>query len=236
MNVMSADIPGRQRLWRSIQVAIVWSAIYGFVILLIAAWGISPVWLQLPLAWFVLPLLVYLATPIGILFRAWRYLSGFLITHRATPWSPLALHLGTTYDVIWGLMAVRRPGETLFQTMYRELYTGLHRFSERVQRGEIAPETRVVACSYFLSSKQMARYGFRDAPTSWSQRLSFVAGYPEVLAQQWLITGRLRFFNPLAVRAFTATAGEIAARADYFARLARRSSAPQGPDGEDPSA
>jgi len=225
--MMSAQSLSPQRFRRSVQLAAAWLAVYGFVLLLLVAWGKSPVWLQLSLAWTVLPLLVYLATPIGILFHAWGYLSGFLITHRATPWSPLALHLGTTYDILWGLMVRRRRGEALFQTMHRELYTGLHRFCERVERGEIPRETRVIACSYFLSSKQMARYGFRNAPTSWSQRLSFIAGYPEVLAQQLLITGKVRFFNPLTVRAFTATAGEIAARAGYFARLARRSGPPQ---------
>jgi hypothetical protein len=195
------------------------------VLLLLFLWGVAPVWLQLPLCVLVLPLLVYLATPIGALFRAWRYLSGFLITYRASPWSPLALHLGTTYDVVWGLLPYRRPGEPLFQTMHRELYSGLYRFCQRVEQGKIPPETRVIACSYFLSAKQMARYGFHEVPTSWSQRFSFITGYPEVLAQQVMISGKLRFFNPLSVRSFAATAGEIAARSNYFARLAAKSGA-----------
>jgi hypothetical protein len=71
----------------------------------------------------------------------------------------------------------------------------------------------------------MARYGFQPASTPWFTKLSFVLGYPEVLAQQWLLTGRVRLFNPLTVRAYYSTAGEVAARADYFARLAARSGA-----------
>jgi len=220
---MSALSPYWPRFLGLVKLVIAWLAAYGFVALLLVAWANSAAWIQLSFCWVVLPLLVYLATPIGTLLRSWRYLSGFLLTYKASPWSPLALHLGTTYDVVWGLMRNRRPGERLFQTMHRDLYTGLQRFCERVERGEISRETRVVACSYFLSSKQMARYGFHEVPTSWSQKLSFVTGYPEVLAQQLLISGRLRFFNPLTVRSFTATAGEIAARTDYFARLAGRS-------------
>lgn len=196
---------------------------YASALLVLAGWTQAPLWLQLSVCGIVLPLIVYLATPVGTALGAWEYLSGYLLLHRPNPRAPLALHLGTSYDILWRLMPARRPGESLFQTLHRELYTGLHRFCQRVENGQIDRATSVIACSYFLTAKQMARYGFREAPTSWMKKLSFVAGYPEVLAQQLLITGKLRLFNPLQVRAFTATAGEIADRSDYFARLAARS-------------
>lgn len=203
--------------------ALTWLAAYVLALLILMGWVQSPLWLQLPLCGIVLPLIVYLATPVGTALGAWEYLSGYLLLHRPNPRAPLALHLGTSYDILWRLMPARRTGESLFQTLHRELYTGLYRFSQRVESGQIDRATPVIACSYFLTSKQMARYGFREAPTSALKKLSFVAGYPEVLAQQFLITGKLRLFNPLQVRAFTATAGDIADRSDYFARLAARS-------------
>jgi hypothetical protein len=210
----------------ALRVTLEWAAAYALALAFLAVWSRLPYWLQIPLVGFVLPIVVYVSTPIGTCFRAWEYLSGYLLLHRPAPGAPLALHLGTSYDLLWRLRPARRDGETLSAALHRELYTGLHRFCREVERGAIPGETRVTACSYFLTGKQMARYGFHPASTPWFTKLSFVLGYPEVLAQQWLLTGRVRLFNPLAVRAYHSTAGEVASRAEYFARLAARSGAP----------
>jgi hypothetical protein len=177
---------------------------------------------------------------VGTALGLWEYLSGYLMMHRPSGTAPVALHLGTCYDVLWRLMPRRRPGERLFLTMHRELYLGLCAFCARVERGEIAPETTLTTSSYFLTPRQMSRYGFTEAPVPLGKKLAFLVGYPEVLLQQWLITGRLRFYHPFRIRFFRATAADVARRHSYFSRLARRSDlqeedAPRGSTNPDPA-
>jgi hypothetical protein len=112
--------------------------------------------------------------------------------------------------------------------MQRELYGGLRRFCELVRLGKIPGDAVIEAGSYFLTPKQMARYGFREAKVTWMQRLTFLVAYPEVLLQQLLITGRLRFYHPFRIRSYHSTAAEVAQREEYFARLAARSTRETG--------
>lgn len=202
-----------------------WAALYAVAGSLLAVWAVLPTWAAVATAWLPAPLVFYLFTPIGARTRAWRYLSAYLVLQQSRDGSRIALHLGTTYDALWRLMPVRRRGERLFQTMHRELYSGLSAFCREVERGEIDGGAAVTACSYFLTPKQMARYGFRESSLAPVKKLCFVVGYPEILLQQLLITGRLRFYNPLRVRCYESTAGEVATRRTYFERLAARSDA-----------
>ncbi|MCC2670341.1 MAG: hypothetical protein K0Q72_2812 [Armatimonadetes bacterium] len=203
--------------------ALLWLLAYAAALGAYAAWFLAPLWLSLPLCWVVPPLVYYLFTPLGSRLHLWRYLSGYLVLYRSG--GAYALHLGTSYDALWRLRPCRRPGERLFTTMHRELYQGLHHFCELVRQGELPGDAVITAGSYFLTPKQMARYGFKETPVSGAKRLTFLFGYPEVLLQQLLITGRLRFYNPLAVRCYQSTAAEVAQRSSYFARLAARSGA-----------
>jgi hypothetical protein len=200
-----------------------WLALYSAVGALLAAWLALPTWAALLSVWAPAPLVFYLCTPLGARAGAWRYLSAYLVLQHSK--GGCALHLGTTYDVLWRLLPSRKEGERLFQTMHRELYSGLVAFCRKVERSEIDGGATVTACSYFLTPKQMARYGFRETSPTPLKKLCFVVGYPEILLQQLLITGRLRFYNPLRVRFYESTAGEVATRRTYFERLAARSDA-----------
>jgi len=193
---------------------------------LLAGWCALEVWPKLLTCWAVPPLAFYLLTPLGGALGWWRYLSAYLVAQGCGIREPIALHLGTTYDALWRLRSARRPGERLFQTMHRELYRGLAAFCREVEGGAIGEDTIVTACSYFLTPKQMARYGFHETTAPFLKRLCFVVGYPEVLLQQWIITGRLRLYNPLRIRCYRSTAAEVAARRSYFARLAARNDPP----------
>ncbi|MGV3719263.1 MAG: hypothetical protein ACO1SX_00005, partial [Actinomycetota bacterium] len=165
-----------------------WPALYVTAGALLAAWLALPTWAALLTVWLPAPLVFYLFTPLGARAGAWRYLSAYLVLQQSR--GVTALHLGTTYDILWRLLPARKPGERLFQTMHRELYSGLAAFCQEVERGEVDGGAAVTACSYFLTPKQMARYGFRETSPTPLKKLCFVVGYPEILLQQLLITGR----------------------------------------------
>jgi len=202
--------------------ALIWIAAYAATWLFILAWFGSPAWLMLLLYPVACPAFYYAATPVAARLRLWRYLSAYLILHRKSRRGPLALHLGTSYDLVWRLLPRRKPGERVLRALHREIYRGLAEFCSEVQSGKIPPATVVTTCSYFLTAPQMTRLGFTESPAPAAIRLNFLLAYPEILFQQGLISGRLRLYKPAQVRFFHTTAAELVKREALFRRLAAR--------------
>lgn len=193
---------------------LLWAALYAGAWFLILAWLQGPIWLMPLLYPVVCPAMYYALSPVAQPLGIWRYLSRYLIAYRAWPRAPLTLHLGTSYDVLWRLLPTVQPGESRVRALHREIYRGLGALCREIREGRVAAKTEVHACSYFLSDRRMTDLGFRKGPAPLLTRLNFLLAYPEVLLQQWLISGKLQFFNPNRVRFFRTTAGELAQRAE----------------------
>jgi len=93
------------------------------------------------------------------------------------------LHLGTSYDLLWRMPRRDR------RSVLREIRSGL----------AALPPGRYSFCAWFLSRPR----GFTEEPATLWDKLDLAGGYFEILFQQWLITGRVRFFNPFRVRRFS---------------------------------
>src|SRR5690349_6078451 len=120
------------------------------------------------------PLWVQIITPL----RRRQYYSRFL-------WSDgRRVHLGTSYDLMWRMPRRDR------RSVVREIRAGL----------AALPPGRYSACAWFLSPARMRRMDFIGEGASLWDKLDLAGGYLEILFQQWLITGRVRFFNPFHVR------------------------------------
>ena len=119
------------------------------------------------------PVAVQMITPL----RRRSYLSRFLRNDDGQ------LHLGTSYDLLWRMPRRDR------RSVLREIRTGL----------AALPPGRYTFCAWFLSRRR----GFTEEPATLWDKLDLAAGYFEILFQQWLITGRVRFFNPFRVRRFS---------------------------------
>lgn len=120
------------------------------------------------------PLWVQIISPL----RRRQYYSRFL-------WSDGGrVHLGTSYDLLWRMPRRDR------RSVRREIRAGL----------AALPPGRYSACAWFLSPARMRRLGLTEEPASLWDKLDLAGGYVEILFQQWLISGRLRIFNPFHVR------------------------------------
>lgn len=119
------------------------------------------------------PVAVQFITPL----RRGSYVSRFLRNDGGQ------LHLGTSYDLLW-----RMPGRDR-RTVLREIRAGL----------AALPPGRYTISTWFLARPR----GFTEEPATLWDKLDLAGGYVEILFQQWLITGRVRFFNPFRARRFS---------------------------------
>ena len=120
------------------------------------------------------PLWVQIITPL----RRRRYYSRFL-------WSDgCRVHLGTSYDLLWRMPRRDR------RSVLREIRAGL----------AALPPGRYSACAWFLSPAKARRLGCTEESASLWDKLDLAGGYLEILFQQWLISRRVRLFNPFRVR------------------------------------
>jgi len=122
------------------------------------------------------PVAVQMITPL----RRRSYVSRFLRNDDGQ------LHLGTSYDLLWRMPRRDR------RSVLREIRAGL----------AALPPGRYSFCAWFLSPRKARRLGLIEEPASLWDKLDLAGGYVEILFQQWLITGRVRFFNPFRVRRF----------------------------------
>lgn len=132
----------------------------------------------------VMIVVLLLMAPLGVQFisplRRRSYLSRFL-------WrSGGHLHLGTSYDLLWRMPRRDR------RSVLREIRAGL----------AALPPGRYSFCAWFLSPRKARRLGCVEEQATLWDKLDLTGGYLEILLQQWLITGRVRFFNPWRVRRF----------------------------------
>jgi hypothetical protein len=150
------------------------------------------------LSFLLMPLWQQLATPMLRATTRRRYLSRFLFT--VTHGGKAAVHLGSSFDLLWKLR-----GATVRQ-IAREIRAGLDRMA-----GEMPPDAQLTVATWFLSQRKMRRLGFTEEPATWSEKVEAAGGYLEILFQQWLIQRRVRLFNPLAIRRYVISAGNLAA-------------------------
>ena len=156
--------------------------------------------LALGLAFLLVPLLLQFLTPLLAACGIHRYHSSFLFTVEDR--QGIHLHLGTSYDILWKLRSANR------RDVRREILLGLRRFCNR-----IPPHARISVCTWFLSPKKMRRLGFTEERAPLWEKLDLAGGYLEILLQQFLLTRRLRFFNPFTIPCFSITAADLTAEA-----------------------
>ena len=131
-------------------------------------------------------MLVHFTTPIFTALGIFRYHSRFLYSVGNS------LHIGSSYDLVWKLRGARK------RDLLREIKIGYARFL-----ATRPPSARITVETWFLSPRRMERMGFRrETPTFWA-RLEMAAGYPDMLFSQWLVTRRLRWFNPWKVERYS---------------------------------
>ncbi len=118
------------------------------------------------------PVAVQVISPL----RRRRYVSRFLWTDGRR------VHLGTSYDLLWRMPWRDRRG------VVREIRKGL----------AALPPGSYTACTWF----RVQRRGFAEEPATLWDKLDLAGGYVEILFQQWLISGRVRFFNPFRARRY----------------------------------
>lgn len=145
--------------------------------------------LSLGLAVLLAPLLVQLVNPVLSATGAHRYHSRFLYTVEK---ECLHLHLGNSFDILW------KMGRASRREVHREILAGLRNLCATVP-----PSARITLCTWFLSPRKMRRLGFTQEQASVAEKLDLAGGYLEILFQQFLLTRRLRFFNPFTASRYS---------------------------------
>jgi hypothetical protein len=220
--------PAKSRKWAA---ALLLAAVHLGVL---AAWIALPFldWRWLPVSILAIPLLVplesLLLTPVYTLSGRFRYHSPLLLSTRRAG-GGLDLHVGTLYDYVRRLRWSER-GPRAARIVTTDLLQGLLNLCEAVERGDLPPETEVVATSYFFSDRTLARLGFemRRAPSATVQNLALAS--LNIALRLSFTRGRPTFPDLRRVRQGVTSAGALAQHRATIARSLHRLSRANGAD------
>jgi hypothetical protein len=156
----------------------------------------------------------YLTTPLLKKVGVYRYYSKMFCT---APYGlkTLEIHIGTSWD-FFRLQKVN-PSVLLYH-----LAEGLHNLCVEIERGKIAPDTKIRANLYYFSDATVEKFGFRPRRPNFLEWFVFSLNYIELCLMLSISYGkftRVRFENLIVIEG---VAREIAHHKQKYQRIAAR--------------
>lgn len=174
-----------------------------------------------------LPWIQLTTTPVMRLSGAYRYYSPMLLVENPRP-TGYHIHGGTNLDYLLHLRWADRGPAAARKTLCHYL-RGLLAIADEVARGELPPDTPIVASSYVFSASTARRLGFTVEPVPPGERLGLWMNLPNLLLKHSFAQGRPAFPDLTRVRRATTTGGRLVAqRGALRALLARLEGADGG--------
>ena len=207
--------PREQQRWA---VALLLAAGTGLLALLLLYPPFFPY--SLPLLLVVVPIAQFALTPLWQLTGVYRYYSRVLFVTQSRH-GGYELHGGTSFDYLRLLRGVGAGGAAN-RCLVREYLIGLLGLICDIEKGKIAPTTRITGTSYFFSNRSARRLGFSLAPAPFSVKLHLLLDILSIVAMYSYARGRPALPRIFRARVATTTAAELTRRRSVVERLLGR--------------
>lgn len=166
------------------------------------------------------PLAQFATAPMLYLLGHYRYYSPMLLVEGPSD-EELRIHGGTNFDYFVHFAWSDRGPAAARKTLQHYL-RGLLALADAVERGEVRPETRIVASSYIFTARTARRVGFTPEPIAASARWGLYGNYLNLLWKHSFAKGRLAPPDLRRIGQAATTGAELVRNRDRIVRLLRR--------------
>lgn len=146
--------------------------------------------LRLAMVFIMIPMYLFLSSPIMTLTRKYNYVSPMLMYIKKKDGS-LELHSGTSFDYLFVMMNVR-PGINWRNKMLQYYLDGLTEIVEKIRNGEIPVTSMIKGTSYFMGNSITKKIGFNISEPEEIDKVNFFLGYLDLVWMYSLSKGKLQ--------------------------------------------
>ncbi|MBT3219671.1 MAG: hypothetical protein HN348_11315 [Proteobacteria bacterium] len=179
------------------------------------------VWLAIAALGFVfVPFLQTAFTPFLTLIGVYKYYSPMLMALLPTR-RRVELHAGTWWDILY-LTPWSQPGSKARRAILLSMLDGLLELADRIDRGEVALDAKIVGTSYFFNKSTIQRFGFRMEQPGLFCRFFLVFAILDITSQFSFTRGKLNVAPVWRARKATSTGAKLLANRENISRLRTR--------------
>ncbi|WP_298419404.1 hypothetical protein [uncultured Kordia sp.] len=162
------------------------------LVLVIVGWlSVENMLLRLSLIFIVIPIYVFLTSPIMTLTKKYKYVSPMLL-YIDKKNAILELHSGTSFDYI-SIMKNIRPGMYWRNKMLQYYINGLSVIVKKIKNGDIAKNTTIKGTSHFMENSIIKKLGFTTVDPEPIDKVIFVLDYLDLIWMNSFSRGKIHF-------------------------------------------
>ena len=162
----------------------------------------------------VFSLVQFCLTPLLRGLGVFRYYSHFLMANTSDT-SLLDLHTGTTFDFILHF-SIKDSGSRSRNFIITEILNGLLRIIHDIENGTIHANQKIVAAPYFVSSRNIYKFGFKEKEPSFLDRVFIVGSFFDILLMYAFTQNKITLPEVWKVKTVEINAWQLAAKKEYL--------------------
>ena len=147
--------------------------------------------LRLSLIFIVIPLYLFLSTPIMTLTKKYNYVSPMLMYIKKND-ETLELHSGTSFDYLFLIKNIR-PGIYWRNKMLQYYINGLIKILEKIKNDEISKTAIIKGTSHFMENSIIKKLGFTIDDPEPIDKIGFFIDYLDLVWMNSLSKGQIHF-------------------------------------------
>lgn len=147
--------------------------------------------LKVSIVFIMVPLYLFLSTPIMTLTKKYNYVSPMLMYIEKKD-GTLELHNGTSFDYLFVMKNIR-PGIDWRNKILQYYLDGLKEIVDKIKNGEISETSNIKGTSYFLGNSITKRLGFRISEPEVMDKINFFIDYLDLVWMFSLSKGKIQF-------------------------------------------
>lgn len=163
------------------------------LIVCIAIWFylIDNLLLKFLMIFILIPIYLFLSTPIMTLTKKYNYVSPMLMYIKKED-GTLELHSGTSFDYLFVMVKIR-PGINWKNKMLHYYIVGLAQIVDKIKNGEIPETSMIKGTSYFMRNSITRKLGFNISEPEEMDKVNFFLDYLDLFWMYSLSNGKIQF-------------------------------------------
>jgi len=153
--------------------------------------------------------------------RTYDYRAEFAFTYAARP-GELELHLGGGYDYprLWRMARGKRPA--MRRLLLGSALEALAHVARDIEQGNVPPETKISAVSYFFNDSTAEKFGFQPEQVSAFEKMFFILSIGDIVPLYWLLMGSFKLPPILTLKRYSTDGANLVLRRAELERMADR--------------